>query len=173
MSLELYFLRSSEQKIVNDMLYHAQNIQQNAIYTDFYGFTSKDLGLYAMKENVLAGAIWSRRLTAEHNSNAFVDEETPVLNIAVKPEFRNQGIATAMLEQFLLEASALYEGLSISILDDERNIKFFEKFGFEVVPGIQRKSYAQNAPSIIMKKVLEKKELVRPTDGYDASKWMD
>jgi len=173
MSLELYFLRSSEQKILNDMLYYAQGIKDNAIYTDFYGFTRKDLGLYAMKDNVLAGAIWSRRLTAEHNSNAFIDEDNPVLNIGVKPEFRHQGIATAMMEQFLLEAAVVYKGLSISVLDDTKNINFLKKFGFEVIPDIHRVSYAQGKPSVIMKKVLEQKELIRPTDGYDASKWMD
>ena len=173
MSLELYFLRSSEQKIVHEMLYHAQGIKQNSIYTDFYGFTTKDLGLYAMKDNILAGAIWSRRLNAEHNSIAFIDEDSPVLNIGVKPEFRHQGIATAMMEQFLLEAAALYKSLSISVLDDAKHIDFLKKFGFEVVPDVYKASYAEGRPSLIMKKILEQKELIRPTDGYDAGKWMD
>ncbi|WP_297441629.1 GNAT family N-acetyltransferase [Sulfurimonas sp.] len=173
MSLELYFLRSSEQKIVSDMLYHAQGLKENAIYSDFFGLSNKDLGLYAMQDNVLAGAIWSRKLNAAHKSNGFVDEDTPVVNLAVKPEFRNQGIATAMIEQFLLEAGSLYESLSISVLDDLKSIKFLEKFGFEVVLDSQHTSYADKKPSIIMKKALQKKEIVRPTDGYDAQKWMD
>jgi ribosomal protein S18 acetylase RimI-like enzyme len=164
MSLALYFLRSSEQKIVNDMLYYAQGVKENPIYTDFFGLSDKDLGLYAMKNNVVAGAIWSRKLNAAHNSNAFLDENTLVLNLAVKPEFQNQGIATAMIEQFLLEASALYEALSIAVPNDEKSRKFLEKFGFEIV---------KEKPVIVMKKVLEKKEIVRPTDGYDARKWMD
>jgi ribosomal protein S18 acetylase RimI-like enzyme len=116
-----------------------------------------------MKDNTVAGAIWSRRLNAEHNSKAFLDENTPVLNLAVKPEFQNQGIGTAMLTQFLLEAGALYEALSIAV-HDEKSKKFLEKFDFEVV---------KEKPVVVMKKVLEKKEIVRPSDGYDASKWMD
>jgi ribosomal protein S18 acetylase RimI-like enzyme len=182
-SLELYFLRSSEQKIVNDMIYYAQRIDENKnkefnfshlnIYSDFYGLTPKDLGLYAMKDNKMCGAIWSRRLNLEHKSNGFISENTPVLNIAVKPEFRYQGIARAMMEQFLLEAGSLYETLSVSVLDDKNKIDFFKKFGFEIVDGIKTKSYVDDLDSIVMIKKLQKQEIIRPTDGYDAKKWMD
>lgn len=98
----LYFLRSSEQKILTDMLHYAMrlddvnkslsDIPKLAIYNEFYGFTSKDLGLYALVDNQLAGAVWIRRLNADHGSNGYIDENTPILNIAVLPEFRGKGI---------------------------------------------------------------------------------
>jgi len=181
MSLELYFLRSSEQKIVNDMLYYAQkldesnktieDIPQLEIYHNFYGLTRKDLGLYAMKNAQVCGAIWCRKLHAEHNSNGFVDEDTPVMQIAVKPEFRNQGVATFMMDQFLQEAASQHKNLSICVSPEDK--KFFERFGFEEVVGVQRESYIDKTPCIVMSKALEMKEVVRPSDGYDPSKWLD
>ncbi|MEA3229054.1 MAG: GNAT family N-acetyltransferase [Campylobacterota bacterium] len=183
MSIELYFLRSSEQKIVTDMVYYSQRVDETDkrvsdfenlnIYSDFYGLTAKDLGLYAMKEHQMCGAIWTRRLNIEHNSNGFLDEDTPVLNIAVKPEFRNSGIATTMIDQFLIEAGALYSAISVNVSNKQESITFFKKFGFEVVADEKRETYAQNEDALIMVKKLDKKEIVRPTDGYDPTRWMD
>ena len=131
MRAELYFLRSSEQKIVTDMLKHAhpQDTQNIDIYDNFYGLTPKDLGLYALVDNKIAGAIWSRRLNKEHNSTGYVDENTPVLSMGVLPEFRNSGIGSQMLEQFLLEAGELYEQISINTYNPHA-MNFYKKFGF-------------------------------------------
>jgi len=173
MNLALYFLRSTEQKIVTDMLYYAQRIdttdkklqdfEQLKIYDEFYGFTKKDLGLYAMKNNVVCGAIWSRKL----------NNTTPVINIAVKPEFRNQNIATIMLEQFLKEASVLYPLLCINVLHDEKSINFFKKFGFEIVENSMLKSLVDGKDMLVMKKVLQKQQPTYPTDEYANCKWLD
>jgi ribosomal protein S18 acetylase RimI-like enzyme len=181
MSLELYYLRSSEQKIVTDMLYYSQHLDKTdktvsdfeelKIYHEFYGLTPKDLGFYALKNHLIAGAVWSRRLSDYHNSNAFVFNDTPVLNIAVKPEFRNQGVGTAILTQFLQEAATLYEILTISVL--QKNISFLEKFGFEVVANSAHKSYATQEDSLIMRKKLQKKEKQASYDDYSTCKWLD
>ena len=148
-TVELYFLRSSEQKIVSDMLKISQDVYDTK-YSDLFGLTKKDLGLYAMKESVVCGAIWSREL----------DTQVPILNIAVLPAFRKQGIATSMINQFLLEAAALYEKLSIATPSTDEESAFLEKFGFKKEDGL-------------MIKTLEKAEVIRPTDGYDPRKWMD
>lgn len=183
MNPTLYFLRSTEQKIVTDMLHYAYrldelnrtvaNIPELSIYNEFYGFTRKDLGLYALVNNEIAGAIWSRKLNVEHNSQAFVDEQTPVISMAVLPKFRDQKIGSAMLEQFLLEAAALYDQLCVSVLQDSKAINFYKKFGFEILEDNSSKSIVDNKPTFTLLKKLEKKELTRPSDGYDASRWMD
>ncbi|MEA3331694.1 MAG: GNAT family N-acetyltransferase [Campylobacterota bacterium] len=156
MNKELYFLRSWEQKIVNDMvkLAHTSDTTNLNIYTDFYGLTTKDLGLYALVNNEIAGAIWSRK----------IDGDTPIISFAIVPKFKKQGIGIFMMEQFLQEAGALYEEISIDITHKPKAIKFYEKFGFEKI---------QDTNSLIMIKKLEKKEVVRPTDGYDPTRWMD
>lgn len=151
MSVELYFLRSSENKIVTDMFKYAhpnnpENLQK---YTEFYGLTTKDLGLYALTDNQIAGAIWSRKM-----------DDIPELSLAVLPEYKETQIATTMMEQFLLEAGELYEKISVIINED--TVKFYEKLGFEKF---------ENSGFMIKK--LEKKEVIRPTDGYDPTRWMD
>jgi len=155
MSRELYFLRSSEQKIVIDMFKyaHPNDPQMLPEYTEFYGFTNKDLGLYALVDNKIAGAIWSRRLDAD---------EPPRLSVAIIPKFKDEGIGAFMMDQFLQEASALYETLCIDISAKPNTMEFYEKYGFEKID-----------ESFLLQKKLEKKEVIRPTNGYDPTHWMD
>ncbi|MFT5661557.1 MAG: hypothetical protein ACI9TV_002204 [Sulfurimonas sp.] len=155
MSRELYFLRSSEQKIVKDMVKIAKIPQgtEPSIYTDFYGLTTKDLGLYAMVDNEIAGAIWSRKL----------DRDTPQMCVAIVKKFKEQGIDSFMMDQFLQEAGALFEAVSIDISAKPKSCTFYEKFGFQ----------RETENDFLMIKKLEKKEVYRPSDGYDPTKWMD
>ena len=155
MNKELYFLRSSEQKIVTDMFKIAhpnKSAEDLKKYTEFYGLTTKDLGLYAMVDNEIAGAIWSRKLTPE---------EAPRLSVAVLPKFKRTGVGIFMMEQFLQEAGALYEEICIDISHKPKAIKFYNKYGF-----------TDNGDFFLSKK-LEKKEVFRPTDGYDPTRWIE
>jgi ribosomal protein S18 acetylase RimI-like enzyme len=180
----LYFLRSSEQKIVTDMLHYAMrldevnktlgDIPKLAIYEAFYGFTSKDLGLYALVDNQLAGAVWIRRLNADQGSNGYIDDNTPILNIAILPEYRGQGIGSAMMEQLLIEAGALYEKISISVVSHSPAVRFYERHGFARHDnGSVEKSPVDGSDVVTMIKRLNKAEVKRPTDGYDPRRWMD
>ena len=179
----LYFLRSSEQKITTDMLRYSMCLDQLDksltdfpalnIYEKFYGLSAKDLGLYALVDNKIAGAVWVRLLKLEDGAMAYVDANTPILNIAVIPEFREKGIASVMLEQFLQEAGSVFEQISVSILQDSKAVKLFEKFGFTKVPASEGKSPIDGKDVFTMLKKLQKKEVVRPTDGYDPRRWMD
>jgi len=155
MSRELYFLRSSEQKIVIDMfkIAHPNKPEDLDKYTQYYGLTTKDLGLYALVDNEIAGAIWSRKLSPE---------EAPRLSVAVVAKFKRSGIGTFMMEQFLQEAAALYEEIQVNINQKPKAIKFYEKFGF-----------IDNSKTLLLSKKLEKKEVFRPSDGYDPTRWMD
>lgn len=155
MNKELYFLRSSEQKIVTNMFEYAHPTSSDKLlkYTEYYGLTTKDLGLYALVDNKIAGAIWSRVL----NPN-----EIPTLSVAIVPEFKGQGIGSFMMTQFLQEAGTIYDELYIDISAKPKSLKFYEKFGF-----------CKDAESFKLFKKLERKEIVRPTDGYDASYWIE
>ncbi len=179
----LYFLRSSEQKITTDMLAFAMRLDEQdktledfpelRIYDRYYGLSSRDLGLYALDGHTMAGAVWIRLLRDENGANGFIDVDTPVLNIAVKPEFRAKGIGSAMLEQLLLEAGAVFEQISLSVKKNSRAVKFYEKFGFVKVEASESNSPVDNSEVFTMLKKLEKKEVTRPSDGYDPRRWMD
>lgn len=167
MAMELYFLRSSEQKIVNDMLkvyYKVEDLkahQELLIYSDFYGLSSKDLGLYALVDGRVAGAVWSRLLNEEDNSQAFIDKQTPIMHLVILEEFCDRGVESFMLEQFLQEAGALYGALSVATEENSNAEKLYMSYDFE-----------QHSEGVMLKK-LERREVIRPSDGYDASKWMD
>ena len=153
MNKELYFLRSSEQKIVTDMFKIAHPKESNELlkYTEFFGLTRKDLGIYALVDNEIAGAIWSRELSPD---------EAPRLSVAIVPKFKRQGIGIFMMEQFLQEAGALYDEITIDITHKPKAIKFYEKFGF-------------TNSNLFLTKKLQRKEVFRPSDGYDPTRWMD
>lgn len=179
----LYFLRSSEQKIVTDMLHYAArldvagkslgDVPELSIYETRYGLTHKDLGLYALLGHKIAGAAWIRLLKEDDAPDAYVDEMTPVLLIGVKPEFRKEGIASAMLEQLLQEAGALYEQVSVSVAHGSAAVKLFERYGFVRVDGSEKKSPVDGSERFTMVKKLLKQEVKRPSDGYDPTRWVD
>lgn len=183
MTPTLYFLRSTEQKIATDMLRFAyrldeidkkpEDFPQLEIYNRYYGLSTKDLGLYALSGHIIAGAAWIRVLKKDDNANGFIDDKTPILTIGVKPEFRNIGIASAMLEQLFLEAGALFEQISVSVLNSEKAAGFFKKFGFIEVEDSNKKSPIDGASVITMVKKIPNTRVVRPSDGYDPRKWMD
>jgi len=183
MNPTLYFLRSSEQKIATDMLKYAyrldeidksvEDFSELEIFSKFYGLSSKDLGLYALSEHNIAGAAWIRLLKEEDNAIGFVNKATAVLTLGVKPEFRGKGIATAMLEQLFLEAGALFEHISVSVLNNEKALSYFKKFGFVEVENSQKTSPIDESEVITMVKKISNERIVRPSDGYDPRKWMD
>ena len=95
------------------------------------------------------------------------------MNIAVKPEFRGQGIGSAMLEQLFLEAGALYKQISVSILNNERTLNYFEKFGFTKHKVSDGKSPVNGSDVVTMIKSISNEAVTRPSDGYDPTRWMD
>jgi len=184
MNTTLYFLRSSEQKILSDILPYAMRLDQHAmslsdvpqlsVYETFYGYTSKDLGLYALADNQLAGAAWIRRLNADHGANGYIDDNTPILTMAVLPQYRGMGIGSLMLVQLMIEASALYEAISLGIVADSPALRFYERHGFTLHPNaLNAKSFTDGSEVVTLIKRLEKGEIKRPGDGYDPRRWMD
>ena len=173
MSLELYFLRSSEGKIVENILPFAyrldtlnlslKEVPQLKKMSDFYGLTTKDMGLYVLIENKIAGAVWSRELNSA----------LPYISMAILPEFRNKGIGSQLLEQFLQEAGAVYEDVRVRVVKESQAIAFYKKFGFEEIEKSEEKSIVDEQITITLSKKLERKEVIRPKDNYDASYWMD
>ena len=158
---------------LDELNYSLADFPALKIHEKFYGLSTKDLGLYALVDNKISGAIWIRLLKAEDAAMGYVDANTPVLNIAVIPELRSKGIGSFMLSQLVEEAGAVFEQISVSILQDSKAVKLFEKFGFVKVEASEGKSPVDGSDVFTMLKKLERKEVVRPTDGYDPRRWMD
>jgi len=149
MQTELYFLRSSEQYLAKELLYYAARLDESGKrledypeleqYERNYGSYSGDIGVYVMAEGKVAGGAWVRILA---NGYGHVDHDTPELVLAVKPEFRNQGIATAIMNQLFIEVSKIFSQMSLSVRDTSPAISLYERLGFEKVEGSEHSNPA-------------------------------
>lgn len=183
MNPTLYFLRSSEQYVLKKMvpfafgldtrIYGETDMHALEPFYDFYGYTKNDMGLYALINGEVAGAVWARKISTQTKPQGFYEENTPVLSIGVLPKFKNQGIGSAMMEQFLAEMSVLYKAASIAIMPNSHAESFLKKFDFQRVEGNNCNDIISGEKLDVWVKNLEKITLVRPSDGYNPNKWMD
>jgi ribosomal protein S18 acetylase RimI-like enzyme len=94
-----------------------------------------DLGFIAedARSDEPIGAVWSRLSSADDQGFAYIDEETPELGIALLPEYRGQGIGTALLKRLLEAAKNLYPAISLSVSPNNPAMRLYERLGFVTV----------------------------------------
>ena len=94
-----------------------------------------DLGFIAedARSSEPIGAVWSRLSSADDQGFAYIDEETPELGIALRPEYRGQGIGTALLKHLLESAKNLYPAISLSVSPNNPAMRLYERLGFVTV----------------------------------------
>jgi ribosomal protein S18 acetylase RimI-like enzyme len=94
-----------------------------------------DLGFIAIdaRSDEPMGAVWCRLSPEDDKGFAYIDEETPELGIALRPEYRGQGIGTALLKRLLEEAKNLYPAISLSVSPNNPALRLYERLGFEIV----------------------------------------
>lgn len=173
----LFFLRSTEQYIANDIFRHAACLDDTSgitdamrIYVEDIGKREGDIGVYAMVEHEVAGAGWVRLLKATPGR---LDDNTPELIVGVKPAFRNRGVGTAILEQLFHEAAALYPRVSLSVRVGSPAISLFERFGFAKTDDSQKAGFFDDTPVVAMSMDLVRKAPPKPVKTYDPTYWMD
>lgn len=140
MEQELYFLRSSEQYLAKELLFYAACLDDTADtldnhpsleqYERNYGSYNGDVGVYMIVKNKVVGGAWVRILA---NGFGHIDHETPELVFAVKPEFRNQGIGTAIMNQLFIEVSKVFSRMSLSVKEGSPAVALYERLGFTKV----------------------------------------
>lgn len=100
-----------------------------AVYLDGWG-RAGDIGLLAVVDGNLAGAVWVRSFDEHAHGYGYLDEHTPELTIAVLPDHRRQGIATTLLAH-LLEAPRLGAArVSLSVEPDNPALTLYRRSGF-------------------------------------------
>lgn len=148
------------------MFPYALSIDSNTdIYTMAYGLKNTDLGVYSLTNNLVSGAAWIRLFNELDCAVAYVDNVTPVLTLGILPDMRGKGIGTLIMNQLLQEAAVVYD--KISVLSNKDSKSFYQKLGFFSLDDSDSKDV------FTMVKKLEKKAVIRPTDGYDPRRWMD
>ncbi len=100
-----------------------------------WGEKKGDDGLIAVddRRNQPIGAAWLRLLPEEDPGWGFVDAETPELGIALLPDYRGQGIGTALLTELLSLATSRYKAISLSVDPCNPAMRLYQRLGFEVV----------------------------------------
>lgn len=91
----------------------------------------EDVGILAENDFELIGAVWSRFFKAENRGYGFVDEQTPELGIALRENYRDQGIGEKLLLQMfevLTERGVKQVSLSVDLRN--RAVNLYRKCGF-------------------------------------------
>jgi ribosomal protein S18 acetylase RimI-like enzyme len=94
-----------------------------------------DLGFVVSlkKEKKAIGAAWFRQFQKERPGLGFIDETIPELVIAVRPEYRNQGLGryllTRLIDQARLEG---FPGLSVCVHKNNPTLGLYERLDFKV-----------------------------------------
>jgi ribosomal protein S18 acetylase RimI-like enzyme len=93
------------------------------------------LGFIAVdaQSDELVGAVWCRLPSEDDKGFAYLDEETPELGIALRPEYRGQGIGTALLQELLAAAKRLYPAIALSVSPNNPAMRLYARQGFETV----------------------------------------
>jgi GNAT superfamily N-acetyltransferase len=99
-------------------------------YVEDWG-RSGDRCLVATVDDAPVGGAFSRLFTAERQADAFVDEQTPELGIALFAEHRSTGLGRALLQAIITQARL--DGapaISLGVADDNRARALYESAGF-------------------------------------------
>ena len=100
-----------------------------APYAEGFGTRSNDAGFIAETSDERIAAAWVRLLAGDDRGYGHVDDNTPELSVAVRPDWQNRGVGTALIER-------LIETLPrVSLSVDSRNpaSRLYERLGFEIV----------------------------------------
>jgi [ribosomal protein S18]-alanine N-acetyltransferase len=96
---------------------------------------SGDLSLIAIDtSNEPVGAVWIRLFNDDNKTFGYVDNETPILGIALHPHVRGKGIGTLLMEEVLKEAKELgYKKMSLSVDPNNPALRLYERYGFKKI----------------------------------------
>jgi ribosomal protein S18 acetylase RimI-like enzyme len=149
-------LTPTDQSFLWEMLYQALYVSADqtpppreviyapdlARYVEDWG-RSSDRGFVAIDDATeqAIGAVWLRCLIGENQGYGYVDDRTPELGIAVLPEYRGQGVGTALLNALVAVESG---PMSLSVAADNPAVRLYQRFGFAIV--------SESSGSLILKR---------------------
>jgi len=144
MNYKIREIKSSEYAILSDFLYEAifipDGVQAPAkdiieqpelqVYIKDFGKHRDDHCLVAEHDGKIIGAVWVRIM----DDYGHIDDNTPSFAISLYPNYRNQGIGTALMTEMLsLLRAKNYKQASLAVQKANYAVKVYQKVGFEVV----------------------------------------
>ena len=114
-------------------------------YINNFGSDKLDVCLVAVANGELVGASWGRLFSEANQGYGFLDVETPELSIAIKEQFRNQGIGGRLIEEIVAVYRTLnVRAVSLSVDKNNSALRLYRRMGFEVVE--------ESGRSVVMRK---------------------
>ena len=99
------------------------------VYVDGFGQSPHDRAFAAVAEGRVAGAVWVRIM----DDYGHVDSETPSFALSLLPEFRGQGLGTALLHAMLDQLrQAGYAQASLALQKDNYAARMYQRAGFQI-----------------------------------------
>ncbi len=144
MNYKIREIRASEYAILSDFLYEAIFIPDGVqapqksiikqpelqVYIKDFGKRRDDHCLVAEYDGKIIGAVWVRIM----DDYGHIDDNTPSFAISLYPNYRNQGIGTALMTEMLsLLRSKNYKQASLAVQKANYAVKMYRKVGFEAV----------------------------------------
>ncbi len=106
---------------------HLPELQE---YVVDFGKKQHDKAFVAEVEGNVIGVVWVRVM----NDYGHIDNNTPSLAMSVHKNYRNLGIGTDLLNQFLTTLKADgYSKISLSVQKENYAVKLYTKVGFMIV----------------------------------------
>ncbi|WP_260871750.1 N-acetyltransferase [Bacillus sp. X1(2014)] len=92
------------------------------------------------------GAVWVRLFDDTNKTYGYIDEKTPLLGMALLPNYRGKGIGTALLGKILtVIKEAGFSRVSLSVDPNNPALHLYQKFGFKKV-GVDGSSWNMVLP---------------------------
>ena len=144
MNYSIRELLISEKAILDTFLYHAIYIPEGVdlppfdiiyqpdlqVYVKDFGEKKGDICFVAECEGKIIGAVWVRIM----NDYGHVYDDMPSLAISLLPEYRNNGIGTALMKKMLSSLRELgYKGVSLSVQKENYACSMYKKLGFKTI----------------------------------------
>ena len=100
------------------------------VYVKDFGQSPHDRALLASVGGEIAGAVWTRIMP----DYGHIDDETPSFAIALYPQFRGQGIGTALMKHMLdILKNAGYRQASLSVQKQNPAARLYKRIGFQTI----------------------------------------
>ncbi|MBR3629937.1 MAG: GNAT family N-acetyltransferase [Oscillospiraceae bacterium] len=144
MNYQIRPMRQTEYPLLDDFLYEAIFIPEGVeppprdilqdealqIYVRNFGSHPGDACLCAEADGRIVGAVWVRYM----HDYGYLDDETPSLAISLYPEWRGQGIGTALMEHMLQMLSDRgIRRVSLSVQKENYAVRMYRRTGFVTV----------------------------------------
>jgi RimJ/RimL family protein N-acetyltransferase len=101
-----------------------------SVFVDRFGTRPEDRCLVADVCGQPVGAVWTRIV----DSYGYLDDETPVVSISVRKEWRGKGIGTRLMQRMLeLLGTEGCRQVSLSVQKANPAVNLYRKTGFEIV----------------------------------------